>query len=267
MENHRFFSLYTRRGILYVRFKPHGSRRWGSGHSTGFGENDRSGAEFAVRAYLDGIRPTFFRSPSSTLPLTPDHVDRVQTLFSERKLLVERGRVAPPLIAFLEEFWDYDKSKYVERQLATGHRMSRRHCYDQTKHVQNHWKKYFADKTIAEVRLTDLEDFSSYLRTQGLKGKTINNITDAGTIGLGWCFERGLITANPTVGFVRAAVDSDKRGVLTPDEVRQLFDLEWPDERARLGNLLACSCDLRSGVTTYSPTPSGDHSATLSFQQ
>jgi integrase len=268
VEEHRFFSFYPRKEMLYVRFRAPGSRRWGSGLSTGFGITERPSAEYAVRAYLEGLRPSFRKiDPATqiaisatdllglerlfdlvrTLPLKPEHLSRIQEIFSVRKIPVEERPQAPALIPFLEEFWDFDKSKYVQRQLATGHRISRRHCYDHTKHVQNHWKKYFGERTIDQVSLSDLEDFSTYLRDRGLKGKTINNVTDAGTIGLAWAFERGLLVANPTAGFVKSAANSEERGVLTPDEAKQLFALEWPDQRAKLGNMLACSCGLRSG--------------------
>jgi len=40
---------------------------------------------------------------------------------------------------------------------------------------------------------------------------------------------------------------SQKRAVLTDEEVRRLFVSPWPDERAYVGNLLAMSTGLRAG--------------------
>lgn len=262
MERHRFFSFYPRNGILYVRFRPRDCKTWTTGQSTGF--TDRAEAEFAVRAYLEGLRSTFTKVVPSTpatnpedrfafarffellgtLPFDAEQLKRIEHTLAERGLSAQPTTTYPDLIEFLEGFWDYDSSPYVQSQLAKGHRISRRHCYDQTKHVQNHWKRFFVGRSTDTISLGDLETFALDLKERGLMGKTINNVTNAGVVALGWAFERGMIPSNPTQGMGKFAANSKARGVLTPDEVRQLFALNWPDERAKLGNLLACTCGL-----------------------
>jgi len=264
VKSDRLFSFYGRDGIVYVRFRTDKTGLWSSGKSTGF--SDRRDAEFAVRAYLEGLRPDFRKAlPAGagsttaeemlgiqrlfellrTMPLTPEHRDKVLAILNERAPTA--GPAAEPVVDFLVSFWSFDESKYVKRRVTTGKRMSRRHCYDQARHVQNHWRKYFGERMIGTVTLGDLEDFSAYLDDLGLSGKTINNVMNAGVVALHWAYDRGIIATDPTQGFVKYAAKSVSRGVLTPDEVNLLFKLDWPDERAKLGNLLACTCGLRSG--------------------
>lgn len=268
MAGHRFFSFYARSGVLYVRFKDEFSRRYGSGKCTGFDVDEREDADFAVRAYLQGLRAGFRKAnddPSArisaqdllgiqrlitglhTLPLGADDVQRINSILRERRLLDEPKRLFPVLVAFLEDFWCFESSEYVSAQLNKGKRISRRHCYDQGKHVSNHWNKYFGQKKLDQVGLGELESFGNYLKAQGLTGKSINNVMNAGVVPLSWAFERKLIPADPTQGFSKFAVRTKARGILTPDEVKELFGMKWDDERARLGNLLACTCGLRAG--------------------
>lgn len=267
MEKHRFFSFYPRRGIIYVRFWLE-DRLWSSGKSTGFKIDEREDAEFAVRAYLDGLRPTYQKKASNihkvltgsewhamerffhelrTLPFGKEHVARIDAILLERKLREPTSRQHPTLIPFLEDFWDFEKSQYVKGRQSKDHRISRRHCYDCKMHVRNHWKKFFPIERIDEIGLAELESFAFSLKSRGLKGKTINNVMNPGLVALKWAFERDMISKDPTKGYGQFAVKNDKRGVLTPAEAKSLFQETWSDERARLGNLLAATCGLRSG--------------------
>ncbi len=266
MENHRFFSFYPRRGIFYVRFKVEGCRTWGSGKSTGF--SDRAEADFAVRAYLEGMRPTFhkkvpinhkvltaaeflakreFFETLKNIPLDSSDAERILEILDARRLRGADSRMSPSLIPFLEEFWDFEKSSYVAGLHAKGHRISKRHCYDCQKHVGNHWKRFFPIERLDEIGLIQLEAFAFHLRDRGLTGKSINNVLNPGIVALKWAYEREIIETNPTKGFGKFAVRSESRGVLTPDEAKTLFQITWTDERAKLGNLLAATCGLRSG--------------------
>jgi len=182
-----------------------------------------------------------------TLPFEKEHVDRIFSILLDRKLREPTSRQYPTLIPFLEDFWDYDKSSYVAGTLAKGHRISQRHCYDCQKHVGNHWKRFFPIERLDEIGLIQLEAFAFDLRDRGLTGKSINNILNPGIVALKWAYERGLIDNNPIKGLGKFAVRSQSRGVLTPEEATAVFALEWEDERAKLGNLLAATCGLRSG--------------------
>lgn len=265
MEKHRFFSFYTREHIIYVRFRPEGVKTWGHGHSTGF--DNLPDAEFSVRAYLEGLRPDFRKNSSParvvtaeeflsferffhelrTLPFTPEHARRIEEILEARKLKGEALVAYPTLVPFLLDFWNFETSKYVAGLKTRGHRISKRHCYDQGKHVANHWARFFPIQRIDEVTLRDLEAFALDLKKRDLTGKSINNTLNAGLVALKWAAKRDLIPSDPTRGFEKFAVHSKPRGVLTPEEAKQLFNAHWPDERARLGNLLAATCGLRSG--------------------
>jgi integrase len=52
---------------------------------------------------------------------------------------------------------------------------------------------------------------------------------------------------NPAEGLMKFSGISAGRGVLTIEEARRLFLLEWADERARVGSLLSMTTGLRAG--------------------
>ncbi|MCX7038014.1 MAG: tyrosine-type recombinase/integrase [Spirochaetes bacterium] len=148
----------------------------------------------------------------------------------------------------MERFWSYDESPYIREKLAHEHRLGRRHAYDMLLHVRTHWKPYFTSRRLAEIGRADLQNFSLWLKeTKGLKGKTVNNVLAAGTVGLRWAQGNALIPTNPAEGLMQFSGKAARRGVLAEEEVERLFAKPWPDERAWLGNALALSTGLRQG--------------------
>jgi hypothetical protein len=71
-----------------------------------------------------------------------------------------------------------------------------------------------------------------------VKGKTVDNC---------WANQNEIIPENPAEGFMKFFVASQKRGVLTEDEVRWLFASPGAHGHAYVGNLLAMSTGLRAG--------------------
>lgn len=138
VNGHRVFSFCPRNGILYLRFRPSDCKTWSAGQRTGFTE--RSEAEYAVRAYLEGLRTTFTKvvpsatSPGAedrlaftrffellnTLPFDEKHIKRIDHTLWERNLRPNAKPSYPDLIQFLEGFWDYEKAAHVQGQLAKG---------------------------------------------------------------------------------------------------------------------------------------------------
>ncbi|MDA3947607.1 MAG: tyrosine-type recombinase/integrase [Spirochaeta sp.] len=174
-------------------------------------------------------------------------------------VLVERGYIAgvtyqseygsKPLIPYLRMFWTYDESPYVREKLAYGHRIGQRRCYEQTSRI-NHWERYFGDVTIAEVSNEKIREFQLYLKEKKLAAKTINMISETGTIALRWLFDHGHLPADPTAGLRKFSGTPRKRDVFTDEEVKLLFAGPWKDERARVGNLLAATTGMRAGEVT-----------------
>ena len=76
---------------------------------------------------------------------------------------------------------------------------------------------------------------------------TINKVMAVGTTALVYAFREGMIPANPAEGLKTFSGKKKKPGVLTPQETEILFAHKWKDERAYIGNLLACTTGMRIG--------------------
>jgi integrase len=117
-----------------------------------------------------------------------------------------------------------------------------------TLRVRTHWAPYFKDRRLAETRKADMRDFCIWLdKERNLQSRTTHNVLAAGSVPLRWAFENDYIPINPAHGVLKFGGKSQKRGVLTEDEVRQLFSSPWPHERAYVGNMLSMCTGLRSG--------------------
>jgi hypothetical protein len=133
------------------------------------------------------------------------------------------GRGAVPFVPFLENFWDFDKSEYIQDKLAHGYRFTRRYAYECLKRVKSEFKPFFGDKKINCVTKDDLNKLSNRLRERGLATSTINQIIMTCQIPLRWCYRQGIIPADPCAGLTKFSIKNKKRGVLTAEEARELF--------------------------------------------
>lgn len=185
-------------------------------------------------------------------PLTLDSASRIIDILKDRGLiesatLASDGPDTEPLTEFPERFWDYDKSPYVREKLAYNHSIGRRHCYEQTKRL-HHWRAYFgADTRLRDVTRETLKAFQLYLRDKELAPKTVNAVVSVGTVSLAWATEQAILESNPAANLKKFSGKSKARGILTPQQANDLFSVSWPDERARVGNLVAMTTGLRAG--------------------
>jgi integrase len=73
------------------------------------------------------------------------------------------------------------------------------------------------------------------------------NVIISGTIALRWAYRERMISENITDGLLMFAGPSKKRGVLSLEEARKIFTLDWKEKRALVGNILAMTTGLRAG--------------------
>ena len=260
----RRFSLYRRGRIWYAAFYNPTIKRYADARSTR--ETSRNSALLRAaewdkwgiperggrRAVRDTLNIDTILETIRQTELTAKDAARIVSTLKSRDLIeyavMKNGPGAEALVPFLQRFWNYEESPYVREKLLHHHRIGRRHCYDQEINVRTYWKPFFKERRLAEIRKADLKDFSFWLENEKqLKSKTINNVLAAGTVALRWATENEYVPANPAEGFMKFSGPSQKRGVLSDEEVRQLFVSPWPHERAYVGNLLAMSTGLRAG--------------------
>jgi integrase len=218
--------------------------KWlGSGIPTGRTQEPRAfETAVGIMNILKAIRKT---------DLNPDDALRIVQELKEQKLInfnaVKAGSATVDFISFLKNFWDYTASPYIREKLAHGQNIGKRHCYVSMSRFNRYWEPAFNGYTLDSISRHDLRDFSLVLSEKGLAPATINKVMAVGTTALVWAFREGIIAANPTEGLINFAGESKKRGVLTPLEAQALFAHAWKDERAYVGNLLACTTGLRLG--------------------
>lgn len=154
-----------------------------------------------------------------------------------------------PLCDFLDNFWDYDKSEFIERTLAYGHSMSRKHAFNQRSFVRNYWRPYWGDDTcIEDLTKPELDDFFFYLyREVGLKGETVNKVINSCSRATRWLLDNKRIKENPMLGVERFKADHMDRGIPTESEVRELLSVDWENPTAFLAFKLGAFCGMRAG--------------------
>jgi integrase len=151
--------------------------------------------------------------------------------------------------SFMLRFWDYDVSPYVKEKHAHGQRMGKTHMNQSLGRAEKYWIPYFKGRRLGEITRADVKSFSVHLATENprLNPVTLNRIMSVGTTALKWAFANDLIGVDPTQGLAGYSNKTKKRGVLSPDEAKQLFSLQWKDRRAMLANLTAMTTGLRIG--------------------
>lgn len=265
MGRMRRFSLFRRNDVFYAQLFNFETKKFQTAKSTG--KKDRDEAVLVVGEWLkSGVpsgRTRKLRTPEDFFSLgaileairhsqlTPEDAARIVEALKGKNLIetaiVKAGPGSELLESFISRFWDYDESPYVREKLAHGHSIHKRHCYEMTVRARKYWFDYFKEKRLGEIGKADLKEFSLWLAEKQLSPKSVNVILNSGTVPLGWAFRNELIPSNPGEGLVKFSGTPAKRGILTDDEVSQLFKMKWKDERSRAASLLAMTTGLRAG--------------------
>jgi len=152
-----------------------------------------------------------------------------------------------PLVDFLYEFWNYEKSPYLRDRRAHGKYITKRSCIEAARIIKGDWQPYFKEKTISNLTRNDLREFGIFLRER-LTGKTVNNRLNVGTSPLRWAFREKLIPENPAEGLGGFSGGEKTRDILSPEEVEKLKDPRlWENKKAFAAFRLASTSALRSG--------------------
>ena len=266
----RSYYIHQRKnGIFYVEFvNPENGKKL-SARSTG--ETDQIKAQVKAELWkINGIptdrlqkpRPiieaagieSIIRSIRKSEILAEDALRIVDTLKNigliDISAVKNTGRGAVPFTLFLETFWDYDKSEYIQDKLAHGYRFSRRHAKECQNRVKAELVPFFIDKKLNCVTKDDLEILTKQLNKRGLATSTINQILLVCQTPLKWCFKKEIIPVDPSRGLTRFSIKNKKRGILTMSEARSLFytnkDL-WNDKRAYVASLVSAATGARQG--------------------
>jgi len=150
-------------------------------------------------------------------------------------------------IEFLSNFWDWEKSPYINDKLRKKHSIHKRHCKLQKQAINLYWKPYFENKMLGEITSEDIDGFINYMDKQPVSSSRKNCVIKAGFQGLRWAFDKGKIEKDPTRNHTLFSGEETKRNILTPSVAAAVFRASWFDERAKLANMLAAVTGMRSG--------------------
>jgi integrase len=151
------------------------------------------------------------------------------------------------LTDFLIEFWDWDKSPYIQEKLRHDHSIHRRHVRVMRGAVVKYWSPFFPSQYIGELLPKDINRFVDHLSGLSISNGRKNMIIKAGTIALRWAARKEKISRDITQGLVLFSVKTPEPLILTPEQAASVFSVEWTDERSKIANMLAMITGLRCG--------------------
>lgn len=139
---------------------------------------------------------------------------------------------------------------------ARGLRIGRRWCETMTYLLEKHIVPALGKHKLTDINRAVIKEYRNNLFTSGYSGSSINKALSALKAILEAAEEAGLIQFVPKID--RAAEKPKKKGILTIDEVKKLFSIDWISDPAHChpprelfkgyaGNLVACSTGLRLG--------------------
>ena len=154
---------------------------------------------------------------------------------------------AQDFTTFLNTFWNWETSPYIQEKLRKAHGIHRRHCRIQERAITLYWQPFFTGRNLGEITASDVDAFITHMGKMDLSPSRKNVIIKAGTKPLRWAFSKSMIEKDPTRGHIMFAGEQRKRDILTPSAASAAFRVQWSDERAKLANMLAAVTGMRSG--------------------
>ena len=204
-------------------------------------------SDSVIKAFLDSVRKgSLLESDISRIVA---ELARYGVSLDKRSESPQRAvsGVRTPLIGFLDQFWTYDKSPYIQDKLIHKQRISKKHCHFTRLRVK-YWDEFFGpDKVLQDLTTNDLKDFERYLAGREFSTATLNHIIRTGKTAFKWAVANGKLSADPSAGLTRYRNDARSRGILSEPEAKKLFTVTWDDERARVASLVAMTAGLRAG--------------------
>ena len=263
----REYYLHKRpNGIYYVQFADKVSRKLLTARSTG--ETEYRKAELKAEVWLaNGIPTKKTKEPRSLeelagiegilratrkADLSADDALRIVSTLKSMGLIdiaavKNTGRGAIPFAQFLETFWDFDKSEYIQDKISHGFRFSRNHAYQCQMRLESEIKPFFGDKKLNCITTDDLKRLSKHLTNRELATSTKNQFLMICTTPLKWAFEQKIIPSYPAIGLTKFSIVNKERGIFTETEAAAIFAVDWKDKRAFVASLVAATTGARSG--------------------
>jgi site-specific recombinase XerC len=147
---------------------------------------------------------------------------------------------------WLESFWS-DSSAYIMGKRARGDSISALYIKNNTSVVRRFYSPELGTQPLGRITTANFEAWVLGLYQQGLGPRTVNSTLQAVSVGFREAARIGMIKANPAAGVRPVKENPAVRGILTLEEAKSLFAIEWTDNRARTASFLAAATGMRLG--------------------
>lgn len=162
--------------------------------------------------------------------------------------LVQREGIAKKknlkLKEFAEGFFDWD-SEWALSKRSSGKRISQDQCKKNESVTALHVLRILGEIRISEIDNRTIRYLRNSMYLEKYAGSTINQALGCLKAILQSAEDYHLIGKLPR--FERAALRQKATGILTMDEVVNLFSITWKDQRSYVANLIAASTGFRLG--------------------
>jgi len=153
---------------------------------------------------------------------------------------------------YTENFFDYEKSAYINHRLSRGYTYSSDWAKRQKKLLETVIMQHFEQKDLNSITFNDIDVFIMSLKKHNFNNKKINHIITTLKNIFNYAEMNEVILTNPCKNIKPFKVSSPEKGILTKTEIEALFDKEkisqiWPEKMHFIINYLAYSTGVRLG--------------------
>lgn len=153
-----------------------------------------------------------------------------------------------PLLQFLLDFWDIEKSPYLSEKKRTGQHIGLMYIDESRRIIDHYWSQFFDSSfMLSDITRKTLKDFILFVDTLDLSWSRKLKIYRAGSVALKWAYNDELLDRDITAGLVSFYGKSEERSIVTKELAELLFSTQWEDERCKLVNLVAMLTGMRVG--------------------
>jgi hypothetical protein len=103
------------------------------------------------------------------------------------------------------------------------------------------------DRFLGDITQADLDAFINHMGEKSLSASRKNLVIKVGLKPLRWAYSKMLIEKDITRGVMLFSGEAKERLILTPTIAATAFKVQWKDDRAKLGNMLASVTGMRAG--------------------
>lgn len=146
---------------------------------------------------------------------------------------------------YTRHFFDLD-SKYVKWRKSNGHPLEENTRESYINKLNYQLLPFFYKYEIPKITKDVIKQWVIWASDKW-SPKTLNNAQGVLGIIMTQATDEQLIIANPVIGIeYRPRIKRDRK-LLTVEEIRQIYNSEWHNEKQRLGFLIACLTGMRQG--------------------